>query len=158
MALKFYTGVAKEMKLIVRKFWGLIPTFVEVTWEKLVQGAFCIPHHEPRRPEITNFSSKIFKVMRFLRSSKGSKTIFELTFTTQKANACSLLNWLFFSVVRFLVKLGLKTQNCQFKLKFGTQTNSNKQNSMMMFTFPVFNQKYPPWANLVQKFKIACSK
>ena len=40
MALKFYTGVAKEMKLIVRKFWGLIPTFVEVTWEKLVREPF----------------------------------------------------------------------------------------------------------------------
>ena len=32
--LKFYTSVAKGLKLKVRKFWGLIPTFVEVTWEK----------------------------------------------------------------------------------------------------------------------------
>ena len=40
--LKFYTSVAKELKLKVRKFWGLIPTFVEVTEEKLVAvgGAF----------------------------------------------------------------------------------------------------------------------
>ena len=29
--LKFYTSVAKGLKLKVRKFWGLIPTFVEVT-------------------------------------------------------------------------------------------------------------------------------
>ena len=28
MALKFYTSVSKEFKLKVRKFWGLIPTFV----------------------------------------------------------------------------------------------------------------------------------
>ena len=36
MALKFYTTVAKELKLKVRKFWGLITMFVEVTEEKLV--------------------------------------------------------------------------------------------------------------------------
>ena len=42
--LKFYTNVAKELKLKVRKFWGLIPTFVEVTEEKLVgEGTFCPP-------------------------------------------------------------------------------------------------------------------
>ena len=36
--LKFYTSVAKELKLKVRKFWGLIPTFVEITGGKLVVG------------------------------------------------------------------------------------------------------------------------
>ena len=38
MALKFYTSVAKGLKLKLRKFWCLIPTFVEVTGEKLVWG------------------------------------------------------------------------------------------------------------------------
>ena len=37
--LKFYTS--KELKLKVRKFWGLIPTFVEVTVEKLTQVFPC---------------------------------------------------------------------------------------------------------------------
>ena len=36
VALMFSTSVAKGSKLKVRKFWGLIPTFVEVTGEKLV--------------------------------------------------------------------------------------------------------------------------
>ena len=36
--LKFYTSVAKELKLKVRKFLGPIPTFVEVTGGKLVGG------------------------------------------------------------------------------------------------------------------------
>ena len=40
MALKSYASVAKGSKLKVRKCWGLIPTFVEVTEEKLVGGAF----------------------------------------------------------------------------------------------------------------------
>ena len=33
--LKFYTSVAKRSKLKVRKFWELIPTFVQVTGKKI---------------------------------------------------------------------------------------------------------------------------
>ena len=36
MALKFKASVAKWLKLKVKKFLGLIPTFVEVAGEKLV--------------------------------------------------------------------------------------------------------------------------
>ena len=36
--LKFYTIVAKGLKLKLRKFLGLIPTFAEVTEEKLLGG------------------------------------------------------------------------------------------------------------------------
>ena len=39
-SLKFYTSVAKGLKLKVEKFLGLIPMFVEVTEEKLVGGGF----------------------------------------------------------------------------------------------------------------------
>ena len=39
-----------------------------------------------------------------------------------------------------------KYQNCQFKVKFGTSTNLNMQNSMM-FTFSVFDWKYLFWVN-----------
>ena len=42
----------------------------------------------------------------------------------------------------FLGKSGQKNQNCQFKLKFVTKTNLNKQNSMMMFTLSGFDHKY----------------
>ena len=38
--------------------------------------------------KITDLSLKMFKIMRFLRCSKCSKTIAELKYTTQKANAC----------------------------------------------------------------------
>ena len=36
MALKFYINVVRGLKIKVRKFLGPIPTFVEVTGEKLV--------------------------------------------------------------------------------------------------------------------------
>ena len=35
MALKFYTRLAKALKLKVSKFLGLLPTFAEVTGKKL---------------------------------------------------------------------------------------------------------------------------
>ena len=38
MVLTFYISVAKELKLKVRKFWGLIPTFLEVTRKKMLEG------------------------------------------------------------------------------------------------------------------------
>ena len=56
----------------------------------------------------------------------------------------------------FLGKSGQK--NRQFKLKFNTNTNLNVRNSMMMFTFSVFELKYLSWVNLVQKFKIVQSE
>ena len=37
IALKFCTSVAKSLKLKFRKFLGLIPTFVRVTEENLVE-------------------------------------------------------------------------------------------------------------------------
>ena len=45
--LKFYTSVAKELELKVRKILGIIPMFVEVTEEKLVERAFCEPAPHP---------------------------------------------------------------------------------------------------------------
>ena len=42
MALKFYTCVTKGFKLKVRKFYRLIPTFVEVTGEKQVGSLFSL--------------------------------------------------------------------------------------------------------------------
>ena len=41
--LKFYTSMAKGLKLKVRKFCELNPEFVEVTGEKLVAGSFLLP-------------------------------------------------------------------------------------------------------------------
>ena len=38
MNLIYYTSVVKGLKLTVRKFWGLILMFPEVTEEKLVGG------------------------------------------------------------------------------------------------------------------------
>ena len=78
-----------------------------------------------------------------MRSSECSQTTIESTFTTLKANACSpwtgcsVFDWKY----AFWVNL-VKTENCQFELKFGTQINSNMQNSMSMFFISLFDWKY----------------
>ena len=36
--------MARGLKLKVRKFWGLIPRFVEVIREKLIGGLFAAPY------------------------------------------------------------------------------------------------------------------
>ena len=46
MALKFYINVAKELKLIVRKFCGVVPTFLEVIGEKMLGRNLWPPHSE----------------------------------------------------------------------------------------------------------------
>ena len=51
--LKFYVSEAKGLKLKVRKFWGLIPSFVEVTRKKLVESSF-LPHLPPFLPFLVN--------------------------------------------------------------------------------------------------------
>ena len=51
MVLKFDTSVVKGLKLKIRQFWGLIPTFVEVTGKKLVGGSF----YSPIQHRVKNF-------------------------------------------------------------------------------------------------------
>ena len=41
--LKFYTSVSEGLRVKVRMFWGLIPTFAEVTEKKLVWVLFAPP-------------------------------------------------------------------------------------------------------------------
>ena len=43
VALRFYTKLEKLLKLKVRMFLGLIPTFLDITGEKLVAGLFHNP-------------------------------------------------------------------------------------------------------------------
>ena len=47
-------------------------------------------------------------------------------------------------------KFGPKNQNCQFKLKFDTYTKLNMQNSVVLFTFSVFDSKYHFRSYLIQ--------
>ena len=43
LTLQSYGSVVKGLKLKVRKCWGLIPTFEEVTEEKMLDGFFFAP-------------------------------------------------------------------------------------------------------------------
>ena len=69
-------------------------------------------------------------------------------------DACASARVRFGPEIPFLRKFGPQYQNCHFKLKFGMYSNSNMDNSMVIFNFSIFDWKYPFWVNLVQKFKI----
>ena len=47
------------------------------------------------------------------------------------------------SEIFFGSKLGPNVQSCQFRLKFGTKTNLNMQNSVVVSTSAVLNWKHP---------------
>ena len=64
---------------------------------------------------------------------------------------CSIV--LLLSEFLFLSKFCPNYQNFPFKRKFGTQTNSNMQNSVEMFTFLDVDRNYLFRAYLFEKFK-----
>ena len=53
-----------------------------------------------------------------------------------------LIFYHFWPEIPFLGKFGQKDQNCQFMLKFGTKTNLNMQNSVVVVIISVLYQKY----------------
>ena len=71
MALKFYSSVAKVLKLKVKKVFGLILTFVEATGKKLVRGT-PILNRVKTRVKIKSFSMK--------NSNKCCKLIFQKSY------------------------------------------------------------------------------
>ena len=96
--LKFYTTVAKGLKLKVKKFWGLIPTFAEVTEEKLV-GAWGFlslpPHSEWVIGFRVSFSKKmqIYIYISFARFSvKGFSILANTSFADLTASVMQALS------------------------------------------------------------------
>ena len=68
----------------------------------------------------------------------------------------SMVFFTFFVQTRntLLEEIGPQNEDCQLQLKFGTQDNSNMQNSMTMFTCSLLDRKYLFWSNFLQKVKI----
>ena len=105
--------------------------------------------HEARHNQLffQFFQNEIFDIFKNFKNNSWIKVYYT------KSKRLQSLDCLFCFQLEmpFLGKFGPKTQNYQFKLKFCTQTNSNMQISIVMFTFSVFDLKYLFWENLVQK-------
>ena len=83
IALKFYSSVAKGLKQKFKKFWELIPTFVEVTGEKLVGGwgwLFALPILPPNQNRINIFCWNFTQVSYLPMSTKGYSEFFSVLF------------------------------------------------------------------------------
>ena len=93
-------------------------------------------------PKITTVSlswNLVSRLIRIFRNSKFHGDVYFFHYPPEKP---------------FLSKFDSNIQNCQFKLKPGTQTNSSNQDSMVMFIYSVLDRKYPFWAKLIPNFKI----
>ena len=85
----FYTSVAKGLKPKVGKFWGLIPTFVEVTEEKLVGEDLNPPLSwiRLRKPRVEILVSIIKVVTVFIKTIfKDSKKVKRIRNYVSKCN------------------------------------------------------------------------
>ena len=82
MAFKFYTAVTKELR--VRKFRGLIPTFGQVTWEKLV-GVFLAPSPPLILKRVQVKQAQVARDKQFLFQNVQNNEIFEI-FKMVKSN------------------------------------------------------------------------
>ena len=65
--------------------------------------------------------------------------------------------FLFKLEIPFKANLVQKAQNCHFKQKYGTKTDLNMQNSMVVLTFFVFDWKYSFRTNLLKTSKFSVS-
>ena len=86
------------------------------------------------------------------KNSKLSNLVHKLIQVCRIPWWCSL--FLILTGSTFSGRCDSKNQNFQFELKFCTYNNLNMQNSMMVFSFSVLNQKNLFGVNLVHKIKI----
>ena len=89
----------------------LIMAICTVVFEKLYT---ILRWNKPRRQDITDFSFKMFKIMRPLMCSKCLKTTVGLTFTLQKANACSPWKWKYIFWVKLVENLKIISLSWNF--------------------------------------------
>ena len=104
--LKFYTSVAKGLNLKVRRILGLLPTFVEVTGEKLVVGAFLASPSWIRLRAKTTFKIYIFYSAQILTGTVEKQPVvtpfnffFKFSYFLNLFLILSVhLNWIVFSL------------------------------------------------------------
>ena len=107
IAFKFYTSVVKGLALKVKKFWLLIPAFLEVTREILVEGAADLFISPPITTIILNKVNstccKCFSIWNLLLIVIHLSAFFS-------ASSCSL-KWFFFKASQCLLNSFCNVKN-----------------------------------------------
>ena len=128
----FWANLVQKVKIISWS-WNLVPTLIQICRIQLWCSLFLFLSGN------TLFGQIWSKKLKFLFQAE----IWYLhEFEHAEFNG-GVHFFCFWVEMLFLGKFGPKSQNYQFKLKFATYTNSNMQNSMVMFTFSVFDRKHP---------------
>ena len=111
----------KRSKLKVRKFWRLIPTFIEVTGEKLVEGEGFLPPPPPKKKLCNGFGKLLLiytyfdSTYRDIRHSLNSEAIWWIS--------CNLSRDKFESLLRICII-------CLCTSKFLTSLDGSSQNTL----------------------------
>ena len=140
----FWANLVQKVK-VISWIWNLVARLIRICRIQWYCSLFFV--FQWKYPFWTNFVQKI-KIVTW--SWKLVPTLIRI---------CRIQWWCsfffcFWWEILFSGKFSPKSQNYQSKLKFGACTNSNMLNSIVMFTFFVYDWKYPFWGNLVQKIKI----
>ena len=169
----FSAGIQKQELFKYEKFSGVV-NFFSFSGETLFLGKFG-PKHQHCQPQL-KFTTKpnwnipnarvvfTFSVLHRKHSFWANFVRKRIIVSLSRNLAPRLISiyrtqwhcsvFLFQTGKSILGKFGEKSQNWQFQLMFGTKTNSNMPNSMMVFTFSVSDGKAFFSANLVQNSKM----
>ena len=102
----------------------------------------CISTAFYRRSHFFGFCQNFWKKVIYSKFS-GFQLQHLIRSVVREANAAYMVSCVPNTGTAYLLsKFGPEIQNCQFKLKFPTVTNSNMQNSMVMFPFSFLDWKY----------------
>ena len=138
----FWVNLVQKLKIISLS-WNFVPRLIQICripwWYSLFlfsSGTTFLGKSDPKNQNWAEFRTRLIWICRIMKKT------------------CVVHFFCFRSEKPFLGKSSQKNRNCQFKLTFGTKTNSNMQNSIVIFTVFVSDWNYSFWANLVQKIKI----
>ena len=90
MGLEFYTSMAKGLKLKVRKFFGLIPMFLEVTGEKLFGMGVGVGRGWSTPPSITTHFL-IFRKQQVILNGQVSPWVFIKAMCVPELHTCTTI-------------------------------------------------------------------
>ena len=150
----FWVSFAQNIK-IVKFCWNLVVNLIRIYRNQWWCSIFCI---WPKIPFLGKFGPKI-KIVNLIKLKFEIQTNSDIQIPWwgkfgQKLKIISLTEYLNMQNLMVMLIFPLSTGNTFFvqcwtqnsillKVKFSTQTNSNMQNSMVMFSFSVLDRKYP---------------
>ena len=164
-----WANLVQKIKIAISS-WNLVPTLIRACRIQCDVHSFCfwseIPFSGKFGPknQIGNvhFFCFLFEIPflgKFVPKLQNSHLKLKFGTSSNSSMQNSMLMFIFLFLIGnpLFWQIWSKKSKLSVEAETSNWTNSNMQNSMMLLSFLVFEWKYPIWANLVQKIKIAIS-